>query len=110
VQSTAAGAIIRARFRFQEAKSMSQDSVQNSEQDSAQDKEAPQPNEDSATEGPERQLYPEDQAKVDAFLKRGVNSVERKPFKPLYLLVMLIVVVAGLSLFSQWLARQAGVF
>ncbi|WP_439106233.1 DUF3094 family protein [Congregibacter sp.] len=64
----------------------------------------------AATEGPERQLYPEDQAKVDAFLKRGVNSVERKPFKPLYLLVMLIVVVGGLSLFSQWLAHQAGVY
>ncbi|WP_439102878.1 DUF3094 family protein [Congregibacter sp.] len=61
-------------------------------------------------EEPERQLYPEDQAKVDAFLKRGVNSVERKPFKPLYLLVMLIVVVGGLSLFSQWLAHQAGVY
>ena len=57
----------------------------------------------------EPKLYPEDQARVDAFLKRGVNSVERKPFRPLYLLIMLIVVVAGLSLFSQWLARVAGV-
>jgi hypothetical protein len=58
----------------------------------------------------EPRLYPKDQAKVDGFLKRGVNSVERKPFKPLLLLIMLIVVVAGLSLFSQWLARSAGVF
>lgn len=54
-------------------------------------------------------LYPEDQARVDEFLQKGVNSVERKPFKPLYLIIMLIVVVAGLSLFSQWLARWAGV-
>ena len=57
----------------------------------------------------ERTLYPEDQARVDDFLHKGVNSVERKPFRPLYLLVMLIVVVGGLSLFSQWLARWAGV-
>lgn len=73
------------------------------------DKDPQSPTTDPATEGPDRQLYPEDQAKVDAFLKRGVNSVERKPFKPLYLLVMLIAVVGALSLFSQWLAHQAGV-
>ena len=54
-------------------------------------------------------LYPEDQERVDAFLKRGVNSVERKPFRPLYLMIMLILVVGGLSLFSQLLARLAGV-
>lgn len=76
----------------------------------SQDVEQQQDTAQPATEGPERQLYPEDQAKVDAFLKRGVNSVERKPFKPLYLLVMLIVAVGGLSLFSQWIARQAGVY
>lgn len=58
----------------------------------------------------ENRLYPEDQAKVDAFLHRGVNSVERKPFKPLRLLILLIVVVVGLSLFSQLLARWAGVY
>ncbi|MBN7797875.1 DUF3094 family protein [Parahaliea mediterranea] len=58
----------------------------------------------------ENRLYPEDQAKVDAYLKRGVNSVERKPFRPLRLLIMLVVVVMGLSLFSQVLARWAGVY
>jgi hypothetical protein len=58
----------------------------------------------------ERELRPEDQARVDAFLKRGVNSVERKPFKPVYLLILLIVAVGSLSLFSQWLAKQAGVY
>lgn len=55
-------------------------------------------------------LYPEDQEKVDAFLKRGVNSVERKPFRPLLMIVMLIVVVTGLSLLSQLIARWAGVY
>ena len=55
-------------------------------------------------------LYPEDQAKVDAFVTRGVNSVERKPFRPGRLLLMLIATVFGLSLFSQWLAQWAGVY
>lgn len=58
----------------------------------------------------ENNLYPEDQQKVDEFLSRGINSVERKPFRPGRLLIMLIVVVAGLSIFSQWLARWAGVY
>ena len=55
-------------------------------------------------------LYPEDQAKVDEFITRGVNSVERKPFRPGRLLLILIVIVFGLSLFSQFLARWAGIY
>ena len=55
-------------------------------------------------------LYPEDQEKVDGFLERGVNSVPRKPFRPGRLLIMLVVVVLGLSFFSQWLARWAGIY
>lgn len=55
-------------------------------------------------------LYPEDQAKVDDFVKRGINSVERKPFRPMRLLLMLIAVVMGLSIFSQFLAHWAGVY
>lgn len=58
----------------------------------------------------ENRLHPEDQARVDEFIKRGVNSVERKPFRPLRLVVILIVIVMGLSIFSQWLARWAGVY
>ena len=58
----------------------------------------------------QNRLYPEDQAKVDEFVKRGVNSVERKPFRPLRLLLLLVVVVMGLSIFSQVLARWAGVY
>ena len=55
-------------------------------------------------------LYPEDQKKVDEFVSRGVNSVERKPFRPGRLLVLLVVVVMGLSLLSQFLARWAGIY
>ena len=58
----------------------------------------------------ENKLHPEDQARVDDFIKRGVNSVERKPFRPLRLLFMLIAVVMGLSILSQLLARWAGVY
>jgi hypothetical protein len=55
-------------------------------------------------------LYPEDQAKVDEFVTRGVNSVERKPFRPGRLLIILFVIVFSLSAFSQFLARWAGIY
>ena len=55
-------------------------------------------------------LYPEDQKKVDEFVKRGINAVQRKPFRPLRLMIMLIVVVTALSILSQFLARWAGVY
>jgi len=58
----------------------------------------------------QNRLYPQDQEKVDKFVNSGINSVERKPFRPLRLLVMLIAVVMGLSIFSQLLARWAGVY
>ena len=57
----------------------------------------------------ENRLYPEDQAKVDKFLSEGVNSVERRPFKPFRLLIILLVIVSALSVFSIGLARWAGV-
>jgi len=50
-------------------------------------------------------LHPEDQKKVDDFISRGINSVERKPFKPVRLMIMLVVVVLTLSAFAQMLAR-----
>jgi len=65
---------------------------------------------DTADRSYQNRLYPEDQEKVDAFLRRGVNSVERKPFKPMRMMIMLIVVVTTLSLFSQLLARWAGIY
>jgi hypothetical protein len=47
---------------------------------------------------------------VDEFIKRGVNSVERRPFKPFKLLLFLVGVVTVLSVFSQLLAKWAGVY
>lgn len=67
----------------------------------------------SKSEGPdnnERRLYPEDQAKVDTFLKSGVNSVERKPFRPIIMILLLIAVVTGFSLLSQGIALWAGIY
>lgn len=58
----------------------------------------------------ERRLFPEDQAKVDEFLSRGVNSVDRKPFRPMFLILLLIAVVTGFSLLSQTIANWAGVY
>ena len=57
-----------------------------------------------------KKLSDADQARVDAFLKRGVNSVERKPFKPLFLILLLIAVVAAFSLLSQGIAHWAGIY
>jgi len=65
---------------------------------------------DTADRSYQNRLHPQDQEKVDAFLHRGVNSVERKPFKPLRMIILLLVVVTVLSLFSQLLARWAGVY
>ena len=58
----------------------------------------------------EPKLSPEDQARVDEFLRTGVNSVERKPFRPLRLLLILIGLVTSLSVLSLFLARFAGVY
>ena len=57
-----------------------------------------------------KKLSDADQAKVDAFLERGVNSVERKPFKPLVLILLLMAVVAAFSLLSQGIAQWAGIY
>ncbi|CAA0100244.1 Uncharacterised protein [Halioglobus japonicus] len=55
-------------------------------------------------------LHPEDQKKVDEFVSRGINAVERKPFRPGRLLIVLIVVVTSLSILSQFIARWAGIY
>ena len=57
-----------------------------------------------------KKLSEADQARVDAFLERGVNSVERKPFKPLFLIFLLMAVVAAFSLLSQAIAQWAGIY
>ncbi len=68
------------------------------------------PKSDKTDASYQNRLYPEDQAKVDEFISRGVNSVDRKPFRPGRLLVILIVIVISLSAFSQFLARWAGIY
>ena len=57
-----------------------------------------------------KKLSDADQAKVDGFLERGVNSVERKPFRPLRLIFLLMAVVPGFSLLSQGIAQWAGIY
>ena len=55
-------------------------------------------------------LSQEDQSRVDGFLARGVNSVERRPFRPVFLIIVLIAVVTGFSLLSQGIAQWAGIY
>ena len=64
---------------------------------------------DTDTDAPQK-LSDSDQTKVNAFLSRGVNSVDRKPFRPLFLIFLLMAVVAGFSLLSQGIAQWAGIY
>ena len=57
----------------------------------------------------ENSLYPEDQKKVDEFLAKGVNSVDRKPFRPMLMMGLLVITVTLLSVLSLWLADISGV-
>jgi hypothetical protein len=57
----------------------------------------------------ERKLYPDDQARVDEYLRTGYNDVERKPFRPLYMMIMLNVVTIALLALSKWIAYSAGI-
>jgi hypothetical protein len=44
------------------------------------------------------ELYPEDQARVDEVLSRGIYKVDRKPFRPWLLLTILIGVLCLVSI------------
>lgn len=57
----------------------------------------------------EKELKPEDQALVDEYLQRGYNDVERKPFKPLRLLLVLWIVVTLMGLFALGYTRYHGI-
>lgn len=54
-------------------------------------------------------LSPEDQARVDAVIRRGVNQVERKPFRGWLLLSVVLLVLTILSLISYAIAVGHGV-
>ncbi|GAB1256132.1 DUF3094 family protein [Aurantivibrio plasticivorans] len=57
----------------------------------------------------DNRLYPDDQARVDAYNKRGYNDIERKPFRPLLLLFVLFLVVSGLGGVAYAIAWWHGV-
>jgi hypothetical protein len=57
------------------------------------------------SENEDRVLSAEDQAKVDAYLSRGYNETQRKPFRGIKLLVVLYAIVLLLSVMSIWLGK-----
>ncbi len=57
----------------------------------------------------EKKLSDEDMARVKKYLETPVASVDRKPFRPFKLLLVLLVVVGFCSLLSIIFARMAGV-
>lgn len=54
-------------------------------------------------------LYPEDQARVDEVLSKGIYSVERKPFRVSYLIGGLLGVMVLLGLVSFLIALSVGI-
>ncbi|MGK9067135.1 DUF3094 family protein [Stutzerimonas chloritidismutans] len=50
-------------------------------------------------------LSPEDQKRVEHYLSAPQHQVERKPFRPWLLLLLVLFVVIGLGLLSRLLSR-----
>ncbi|MEE4679638.1 DUF3094 family protein [Pseudomonas alliivorans] len=50
-------------------------------------------------------LNPDDQRRVEEYLQAPQHQVERGPFRPWLLLIMLVVVVIGLGLLSRFLSH-----
>ncbi len=46
-------------------------------------------------------LYPDDQDRVEQYLKEGINQVNRSPFRPLRLMIWLTVVIVLLGVLSR---------
>ncbi|WP_193165586.1 DUF3094 family protein [Microbulbifer hainanensis] len=68
-----------------------------------------EPSESEISGNARKKLSAEDQAKVDKYLRSGVNRVERRPFRPLLLLFVIVAVLTLLSLLSLFIARTKGV-
>lgn len=54
-------------------------------------------------------LSPEDLARVERYLSSPIHSVERKPFRPYLMMLLLVSVVISLSLLSvliSWLVLE----
>ncbi|ANC01836.1 50s ribosomal protein l13 [Pseudomonas putida] len=49
-------------------------------------------------------LNPEDQRRVDEYLRAPQHQVERKPFRPWLLLALVVIVTVGLGLLSRLLS------
>jgi len=56
----------------------------------------------------ENDMYPEDLERVKDVVNSGINSVERKPFRPLRLLLVLWSVVSLLGVIAWWFGRIYG--
>ena len=52
-------------------------------------------------------LSPEDQLKVDSYLAAPQHQVERQPFRPWRLLVIVVMITIGLGVLSRLLSRLA---
>lgn len=53
-------------------------------------------------------LYEQDQAKVDDVLSKGPYKVDRKPFRPWFLLFWIFIVLFGITAVSFYIAAQTG--
>lgn len=58
---------------------------------------------------PQKKLSDEDMARVTEYLNSPLHQRERKPFRPIVLLVFLMVLVTGLSLLSLLYAKIHGI-
>ncbi len=52
-------------------------------------------------------LSPDDQLKVDRYLAAPQHQVERQPFRPWRLLVVVVMITIGLGILSRLLSRLA---
>ncbi|HWR80801.1 MAG TPA: DUF3094 domain-containing protein [Pseudomonas sp.] len=52
-------------------------------------------------------LSPDDQLKVDRYLAAPQHQVERQPFRPWRLLVVVVMITIGLGILSRVLSRLA---
>ena len=53
-------------------------------------------------------LTPEDQHKVDSYLAAPQHQLERQPFRPWRLLLIVLFVTIGLGILSRLLSRLVG--
>lgn len=56
----------------------------------------------------EDELYPEDLERVNKVVNSGIHSVKRKPFRPLILLLVVVLVIGGLGWLSRVIAQLVG--